>query len=1117
MLHAPATEPGSASSLPSAPTTGPSEASIASSPAATPMTPSIISSKEMFELFMDDLIDFPVALHLFAGPPDREDGYAVMLRAQRVPCLEVDVLIDARANLRCDIVFAKLCDLARRGLIFFALIGIPCKTWSVARVNSLFFPFQTRSRKAVHGIPNLTRAQRLELVDADDLGRRAFALGVILDDLLRAVLFETPVDRGDARLPWHQPQYASHVYLFNAEYAIEFTRRVNTKLVHFCQCACGSAFQKRTSLLASKRVQHLLGEIESAQCSHHKHSKTAVGFNSAGDAISAQASAYPAGLNAMLAGVTVAWLEEVAGREGWEHCLPRGLSVTDGQPLEGLYSGSAKPHASWLEAASHIGTPSAKIGSASLRRLEPELESVLRLEGLPAVNVMAATDTLDPPRESRRVPPPLTTGQLIPAPMQAKLRAHRIAVAACFDRAGRNNGWKWARDHRPPPLIATEREALHPAGRGWKWEYKPELKLWYAITPSRWPDEPPDTDLNISSLMEWASVNKPRDQAIVSEMGNGYPGPTLEPVAAIGSLHVGALKEIKHFNACTDKDRRAGIGVWGRKLPPIWPCRTDNRNVVMRRGKPRVTIDKSMWLVPWLQSHNDAIDLDIYPELEYVNVGQLGRARAILLTTGAEVVPFGFDLTSYFRKIGKNRSTWWMAGTVDRDGYGFDPRVQFGDRAAPVLCGRQTCLLADAIKRELRRLDIAYPSVDGAVIAYVAERLAKLQAEAPAIDFIVAALFFVLAFVDDVSGMIVNDALCDGDRPLLISLTDQSGEIEWRQQKRGEMYLEAALGVIRFFGHSEAAGKTWLPDQCGLMPFLGISFDCERERLLITGDKRGWYVEDIRAMLGVDESELVKEGGARVKADDLNSVVHKLLHASTCIVLGRQHLYNAMRCLRATQNGVAVIGVAAKLELRWWLAQLRKTDSEGVPMASRQSFPEPGPGTLAPYFDASRELKSPQSSGFGAWAVIKSEFCYIEGRWSEWELRALSINVLELAARNIGTFTFLAHARDVGVTVTHLFEFTDNRAAELSAEFGKPHTARMQALVKAAYVELRTLAIYSSMLRIASVDNDIADGLSRGGEMLASALRIASATGIRVRRLAPLERWRDLTNLQELS
>ena len=214
-------------------------------------------------------------------------------------------------------------------------------------------------------------------------------------------------------------------------------------------------------------------------------------------------------------------------------------------------------------------------------------------------------------------------------------------------------------------------------------------------------------------------------------------------------------------------------------------------------------------------------------------------------------------------------------------------------------------------------------------------------------------------------------------------------------------------------------------------------------------------------------------------------------------------------------HGTAVVpGVEVKAELVWWLAQLRKQQSEGVPMASRIAFPAPGPGTLAPYFDASRELKAPQSSGFGAWAVIRGEFCYVEGRWLAWELRNLSINVLELAARNIGTFTFLEYAREIGVEVSHLFEFTDNRAAELSAEFGKPHTAAMQELVKRAYVKLRELGIYSSMLRVASVDNDIADGLSRGGPMLANALRIAAGAGIPLRRLTPVSEWRDLSALR---
>ena len=90
-----------------------------------------ITSEEMLELFLEDLIDFPFVLHLFSGPPNRQDGYAVMLRNQGVYCLEIDLLIDSRANMRCNDVYMKLCSLASLGLILFALIGIPCNIWSV--------------------------------------------------------------------------------------------------------------------------------------------------------------------------------------------------------------------------------------------------------------------------------------------------------------------------------------------------------------------------------------------------------------------------------------------------------------------------------------------------------------------------------------------------------------------------------------------------------------------------------------------------------------------------------------------------------------------------------------------------------------------------------------------------------------------------------------------------------------------------------------------------------------------------------------------------------------------------------------------------------------------------
>ena len=322
-----------------------------------------------------------------------------------------------------------------------------------------------------------------------------------------------------------------------------------------------------------------------------------------------------------------------------------------------------------------------------------------------------------------------------------------------------------------------------------------------------------------------------------------------------------------------------------------------------------------------------------------------------------------------------------MAGYVGKDGYGVDTRVQFGDRSAPVLCGRQSALLAYAIKLELRRLDLAYPSHVQSVLEYVARRLnAKSKSEVPAeLDFLIAALFFFQIYVDDGAGWLLDDELYDKGVLLTTSHTNEDGTVCSLPQRRPEMYLAAAIGTVEYFGHLIADGKTWMPRQIGMMPFLGVSMDCDRERMLITREKRDLYAADIVMMV---EEQSLELPASKVCKDELNSVIHKLLHAASCIILGRQYVHHLLRCLkRAAGLRQAILGAEACAELKWWLAQLRKEDSEGVPMASRRVFPSPGPHVLMPYSDASRELKSPQSSGFGAWAVIGAEFCYVEGRW----------------------------------------------------------------------------------------------------------------------------------------
>ena len=49
-----------------------------------------LTSLEMFELFLSGGITEPVALHLFSGDPDKADGFAAILKASRVPCLEME-------------------------------------------------------------------------------------------------------------------------------------------------------------------------------------------------------------------------------------------------------------------------------------------------------------------------------------------------------------------------------------------------------------------------------------------------------------------------------------------------------------------------------------------------------------------------------------------------------------------------------------------------------------------------------------------------------------------------------------------------------------------------------------------------------------------------------------------------------------------------------------------------------------------------------------------------------------------------------------------------------------------------------------------------------------------
>ena len=1035
-------------------------------------------------------------LVLFSGPAGRPDGFEAKCAEESVRCVMIDTCHGGEShNLLRDQVFEDLMQRCREGEFAIVIIAVPCNTFSVARMRP-GGPVVMRTRGKCRGVGGLSQGDFDRLLEANKLVSRSVMIGRAVGSFI----FEHPPDRGEMGSDLFQTKFADHAPIWLMDEIRTLRRDAGASMVTFAQCALGGEYQKWTSLMCSPDVWPALECLQARVCTHgyELHSKQASGVDAQGVFKSRAAAAYPSEMVAALARAATG----VAAKGAWQRFEGTSLGCV-AQPL---HIGSARPHAADGDAAvqRHGGDP----GQFSLRRLEAERTEALMAEPFPTVNEPPVRSWAEPPKAEPNVPRPITTAQLMPKGVVSRLRAFRRKVGKCF-AAALQGRWKWARDHRPAAIVLTEEEALLPAARGWTWLWNSEDQLWHAATPSSYPSDLPGAELNIDRIVGDAIAGGFEDMEVISYIAHGYPGPSLERSAVLGPPHVGALREVEAFRKSAAKDRLRGWVQAGADLPWAWPCRSDPQNVVVQKGKPRMTTDKSMRLASWVKSYNEMLDLGTIAPIQYVRVSQLGRAAAIMLASEAEVRIWGYDLEAFFRKTAKQRLHWWMSSTCQWDGYGQDTRVQFGQREAPVLCGRQSCFVVWAIRRELDRLGQEYAPRDVKVLAFIATRAAQAKAGDHAHAW--AVLYFLLMYVDDGGAVSFNDLISDKQgRPIMVAAKEGGFE----QQRRAHLYGAATLGVIEYYGHRGSEGKcVW---DVLAHDFLGVTLDLVMGAMYLTEAKRQHYAELCRdAGAGAE----LPNGCRKVDGEELNSLMHKLMHAASCTPLGRQHLYHIRGAVRGgsrLREG-KVLSAQAQQELRWWCAHL--TGPQGVPLASRLQWPGASEdGVLVVYGDASRELTNPRESGWGGWCVLGTTFFYIEGRWNEAEVKLLSINVLEAHTLDMLTGTMLdladrrhkAGCADCAKPVTHVSEFTDNTATEHSSERGKPTEWRMHRIVQRRYEENRARGVFTHTDRITSVDNDVADGLSRGGSGCESALRMMASLGLDLCRVQ-VEPWRRST------
>ena len=618
--------------------------------------------------------------------------------------------------------------------------GIPCTTFTVARFKPNGVPVVRCRPDETRGLREPPVGHEHEAERANELVRRACAIAAAVQASGGVYIIENPIDRGDRELSQRLRLgfWPAHAPLWLLDEIIELQLATGGQMVHFPQCAVGGGAQKWTTFLYSPALA-ALGKLGDLRCSHKRSEHIAASTGRvAGGWASAALAAYPRELNEIIAdaldaavpltGGAASSAEAVSSEaaptttsaaaaprlfEKLEACVlvPAGSEdSTEGRPctviavhmddIDPYYTvqledgsvretiadrlrsvpvvGSKRPHAHVAEAEVARPAPRAA-ASMSLRNNEPELLAVLEAEAFPQVNVPPTTEWFDVARDAN-VPEPLSTDELIPEAAQRAAAAHIRAVQQCYKRASRGeHGWQAARVARPQPLELSEAESLHPAGRGWSWVRR-EGGLWHPLTRSRWPDDPPETDLDVAAVLAAAKADAARfgsadadfpDQFVLACMAHGYPAPELERATVLGYPHVGALKSMEGLHKCLAKDRKSdgveGAQAWtvhGGAMPQVWPMRADPINVVWRNGKPRITIDKTMQLSDVYESYNAAVALEKYDPVEMVRVQQLCRAIAILMTAGVGVRVWSFDLEAYFRKTGKQRADWWKSGYV---------------------------------------------------------------------------------------------------------------------------------------------------------------------------------------------------------------------------------------------------------------------------------------------------------------------------------------------------------------------------------------------------------------------------------------------------------------------
>ena len=1034
----------------------------------------------------------------------------------------IDILDDPiHQDVRDPQVLLGLVQLLLSGRVVSCFLAIPCSSYSVVRGEQL------RSNAEPRGMAEKMAQWAKYIEKHNELTDVGCFLAELCDQLNILWMIENPAKRNDPKSSAYWAEFADWASLWDVP-RVHNLEQGGAKRIMLAMCAFNRPYQKLTELLTCEELAVVAQRVlANYQCTHHSHADQIVGVDERGKPKAALAGQYSPEFNAVIASIIV---EVLQGQR--EARQPKEVS-----PVAPKRRRSEKPQSTSVVGMMHVGSAKphdpngrdeqwqrherwAKPGS--LRNLEPELKEALFVEPLPETNVPKVAGP-DPDPVDKILPPPMTTDELIPSGIVRQTQSFIDTVASILQRSARSKeGWKAARSNRPEPLALSEEEALNPAARGFPWKRREPHKplrmdsLWDPVQVSSWPDNPPNPKatqaIDTAAFVELAEKYGLTDERVTSWVKHGFPGVEMPNATVLAPPHVGALKEAAAYEERNQRDVDAGFCTEPRRFPERWPVVTTPCNIVVQNGKPRLTIDPTMWISGRVDIPPANALIDLVAEavragrLKLITIAQVSRGAAILLapltpSCGVSLLITKWDVLAFFRNHKKKDEHVCQQGRITAKGINLDLMINFGERNAP----DHTCGTSDSvsffIKCELLRLDSEYPTQVPELQMWLERRREIKMSMGVADDkFTFDVLFYTFCYVDDMGLETYDENLVDR-QGRKISFIDEKGIT--RRQTRMDLYRDAAIKMTeRVYGPKSCPhDKRDVPAKS--LVYIGGAVDLREERRYLPKDKALKYGQRLDYCL--HGRRRMPNGVIVCEYAHFNSLLHRLLHASEMVPLGKAHLFYCRQALAlAREVGISkhrklysvLITAQVVKEMRWWRHQLEHADEVGLPLACRHSFPgSSSESVLVRYSDASRETEDPtQFSGGGAWCVIDDVFYWLRMEWTEEELK-YSINVLEAHARDIGGVVFLDLALKLGRKITHTMAFIDNSAAENIAESGKASTDMLHELNMRRLNDLQHRGVFETNERVASVDNDVADDISRGA--FEEALRFPASCGMK--------------------